>query len=42
MCPNAGEFGIVYKGILAGQHSDEVVAIKTLKGNVFLQTAYIA
>ena len=28
----AGEFGIVYKGYLAGQYIDEVVAIKTLKG----------
>jgi hypothetical protein len=28
----AGEFGIVYKGCLAGQYTDEVVAIKTLKG----------
>lgn len=27
-----GEFGIVYKGYLAGQYIDEVVAIKTLKG----------
>lgn len=27
-----GEFGIVYKGCLAGQYTDEVVAIKTLKG----------
>ena len=31
---SAGEFGIVYKGFLAGQYSDEVVAIKTLKGEV--------
>ena len=28
----AGEFGIVYKGCLAGQYTDEIVAIKTLKG----------
>ena len=35
MCSNSGEFGIVYKGVLTGQSSDEVVAIKTLKGNVF-------
>ena len=27
-----GEFGIVYKGYLAGQYTDEIVAIKTLKG----------
>ena len=27
-----GEFGIVYKGYLAGQYTDEVVAIKTIKG----------
>ena len=27
-----GEFGIVYKGYFAGQHTNEVVAIKTLKG----------
>lgn len=27
-----GEFGIVYKGYFAGQHTKEVVAIKTLKG----------
>ena len=27
-----GEFGIVYKGYLTGQPTDEVVAIKTLKG----------
>ena len=28
----AGEFGIVYKGCLAGKYTDEIVAIKTLKG----------
>ena len=28
----AGEFGIVYKGCLAGQYTDDIVAIKTLKG----------
>ena len=27
-----GEFGIVYKGYLAGQYTNEIVAIKTLKG----------
>ena len=32
----AGEFGIVYKGCLAGQYTDEVVAVKTLKGMVIL------
>ena len=29
-----GEFGIVYKGSLIKQYTDEVVAIKTLKGEV--------
>jgi hypothetical protein len=28
----SGEFGIVYKGYLTGQYTDEIVAIKTLKG----------
>ena len=28
----SGEFGIVYKGCLASQYIDEIVAIKTLKG----------
>ena len=28
-----GEFGIVYKGFLVHQHIDEIVAIKTAKGN---------
>ena len=28
----AGEFGIVYKGCLAGRYTDEIVAIKTIKG----------
>ena len=32
----AGEFGIVYKGCLADQYTDEVVAIKTLKGMVLI------
>ena len=36
MCSNLGEFGIVYKGILVGQCGDEVVAIKTLKGNTLI------
>ena len=27
-----GEFGVVYKGYLTGQHTNEIVAIKTLKG----------
>ena len=27
-----GEFGIVYKGYLVSQHTDQIVAIKTLKG----------
>ena len=27
-----GEFAVVYKGYLTGQHTDEVVAVKTLKG----------
>ena len=30
---HAGEFGIVYKGFLVRQHIDEIVAIKTAKGN---------
>ena len=29
-----GEFGIVYKGCLTGQFSDEVVAIRILKGEI--------
>ena len=29
----AGEFGIVYKGYIAHKYTDEVVAIKTLKGH---------
>ena len=29
-----GEFGIVYKGYLAGQYNNECVAIKTLKGKM--------
>ena len=29
-----GEFGIVYKGCLTGQYTDDVVAIKTLKGEL--------
>ena len=29
-----GEFGIVYKGYLAKQYTDEIVAIKTLKGKI--------
>jgi hypothetical protein len=32
----SGEFGIVYKGCLAGQCVDEVVAIKTLKGDIMI------
>ena len=28
----SGEFGIVYKGCLTGKYTDEIVAIKTLKG----------
>ena len=31
-----GEFGIVYKGCLTGQYIDEVVAIKTLKGELMI------
>ena len=34
---NSGEFGIVYKGYLAGQHIGETVAIKTLKGSYSIQ-----
>lgn len=33
---HAGEFGIVYKGYLTRQYTDEIVAIKTLKGEVKL------
>ena len=32
----SGEFGVVYKGYLTGQQTDEVVAIKTLKGKIIL------
>ena len=37
----SGEFGVVYKGYVTGQHADEVVAIKTLKGKT-IHTAGIA
>ena len=33
---NSGEFGIVYKGYLAEQYTDEIVAIKTLKGELII------
>ena len=37
-----GEFGIVYKGYLAGQYTNEIVAIKTLKGmNIFIVSVVI-
>ena len=37
----AGEFGIVYKGCLTGQYTDEIVAIKTLKGEQKYQVVYL-
>ena len=34
-----GKFGVVYKGYLSGQYiNDEVVAIRTLKGNLSIVT----
>ena len=32
----SGEFGIVYKGYLTEQYTDEIVAIKTLKGELMI------
>ena len=32
----SGEFGIVYKGYLTEKYTDEVVAIKTLKGELMI------
>ena len=31
---NSGEFGIVYKGYLVEQYTNEIVAVKTLKGEL--------
>ena len=30
---SSGEFGVVYKGYITHQYTDELVAVKTLKGN---------
>ena len=38
---NSGEFGIVYKGYLTEQYTDEIVAIKTLKGELMITKFYI-
>ena len=38
---NSGEFGIVYKGYLVEQYTDEIVAIKTLKGELMITKSYI-
>ena len=33
---NSGEFGVVYKGYLAEQSTDTIVAVKTLKGELMI------
>ena len=38
---NSGEFGIVYKGYLVEQSTDEIVAVKTLKGELMIIKSYI-